>query len=49
MAKKAFALQQGHLSDALGQLKWKLQVLADLKRAGKKASDPEVQALDQKN
>ena len=47
--KKAFKLQTSHLSDALSQLKWKLVKLSELKRAGKKVTDPLVQELDHKN
>lgn len=47
--KKAFSLQTQHLANAFSQLKWKLAKLAELKRAGKKAADPQVQALDTEN
>lgn len=47
--KKAFALQTQHLADAFSQLKWKLAKLAELKRMGKPAYDPQVQSLDTEN
>ena len=49
MPKKAFALQTGNLSSTLGQLKWKLKMMSELKRAGKKANDPKVIELDHAN
>ena len=44
----SFKVQSGHLGDTMSQLKWKLNMLSQLKHRGAKANDQQVRDLDQK-